>query len=55
METGILNPVALTVPHCTNAATTLDGEMGTFVYCELNDKLGFVTSSGVSGELVTSA
>jgi len=55
MINEILNPKHLTVPHCVNVAATLDGEQATLVYCTTNDKLGFITSSGVSGELITSA
>ena len=57
MAGEILNTSALILPKCANAgaASALANEQGYLVYCETASKLGFVTSTGVSGELVTSA
>lgn len=57
MDATIENPIALILPRCDNAgaAAALANEQGYLAFCNTNSKLGFVTSSGVSGELVTSA
>ena len=56
METEVLNPRALVLQRCADAgaAAALNNEMGYIAYCNTANKLGFVTSTGVSGELVTS-
>ena len=53
MTGEVLIPSILVIPQCTNAATSLRNEQGYLAYCLTNSKLGFVTSTGVSGELVT--
>ena len=55
METEVLNPSALVLQRCADAGAELNNEMGYIAYCNTANKLGFVTSTGVSGELVTSA
>ena len=55
MAGEVLRPKVLVLPKCDNAATSINNEQGYLAFCLTNTKLGFVTSSGVSGELVTSA
>jgi len=50
----ILNPKAL-VLGCNDIGAALENEQGFFSYCHTLNKLGFVTSSGISAEAVTSA
>ena len=56
METDTENPTALILPRCDDAgaAAALANEKGYIAFCNTNSKLGFVTSQGVSGELITS-
>ena len=55
MAGEVLRPSVVVLPKCSNAATEINNEQGYLAFCLTNTKLGFVTSSGVSGELVTSA
>ena len=53
----VLNPVALILPRVADATDTdfYNGEQGSLCYDNNTNKLGFITSSGVSEETVTSA
>ncbi len=51
----IIQPSALVLENCADIAATINNEQGYLTYCTLASKLGFITASGVSGELVTSA